>query len=1493
MTPHRIAISLLALGLVASSAGAKTLRTITIDGNLNDWTEVLLDRDHKVADRSAAQGDPDNPSQAQRDERGVAFTWDATNLYLYFSRTGAGTNSFNGIFYVDLNHDARLSAADRIAIFKFTGSSFNGFELDRYNDGGTPDALGGDGASPVGVLGTTVTTAGANAAVDSNGIAMECSMTWASLGVPSGTPLFIHPALSSNTNLPAGIQDNTDNLDTFLVGVLLSPGGTQGTAPGRSVDFPHLVTNDGTGADVIDVFFRTRLGFALEVWSDPNGDGDPTDGALLGRDANGDGDMTDSGDTPPSPVVDANRNGFVDGGSLAAGASRPYVLRVGVPPRQALGTEEVVTVFAASGYKPSVRVQTEDHVRVGLITLAPPLNLSGSRGVSLDLAHSACNDSGSPRTLDVSFSSLLGWSGVAWTDPDGDGDPADGAPLADSDGSGLVDLGVVADGACVPFVLVLDVPASAPIGIRDDVTVTLAGGPDSDQIVDFVRVVASVVEVQPNRTAKGQRGRTVYLTHEVLNAGPATDSFTMSTTNTLGSTIAVLDDPNDDGDPDGSAVITNTGAVPPSGGRFPIITRVRLPTTATHGQVETVRTRGTSDASGGSDDATGTITVYGMLTYSDALFARPATEFFGQCSTIYVLAYRAGGGPYRFAWFDPGGAMVRASGDLTAYSDGSLDDFYDGGMSPGLGVWTVKLQEKQGGSNYVDVGPSGTITFEMRDLVSAGARVALNDTGSDLYLIAGDALVAYADVVNPTGVDVVASAIEHVAFFDGNGNGQPDAGEDYVLMDGSVAPWSAGLVTSRTRGIDVYSGETIGDRFATQPVGYTRAGVWTLRTTWVASCGFLIASRNVTFTIGCSPPPTFGGIVSATDIDPCAHGGIALAWDPVVDWGLGGSGTYAIHRSTVPGFAPDPSTLLDFGVTGTSYVDLTAAPDTLYSYLVRAENSGNCSDGPNNFGLVDANFAHAEASDDDYGIIPVASFDASGPACVQAGGASVTFTDTSQGPPTQWSWDFDGDGLEDSAQQSPTWSFPSRGDWTVTLVASNPCGADAATMVVSVGDPPAAAIAASRAQTCTDEPVDLDGAASSAVAPQTLAAWSWDFDGDGIGDSSAATPGPVTFPMPGSYAVALTVTDSLGCTDTATVVVDVHAALQVLVSAPAVAQCTGDASVVATPSGGLAPFTFAWDVLADDGAGTGSARFAFGTTRTATVTVTDAAGCTATATSAPITINPQLALALDPVTIDPCTGDVTLVARGSGGDGAYAHAFTNLVDDGTGRGSARLAPGAYTEQVTLTDGAGCTATMSVDYVVPERLDGDFSTVVTYLGPGRFQADLTATSSSVAPPVTMTWDVGADGSIDGSGATISFPMGAQQIVPVELTLQDASGCTLVVRHDVSSAGCAVDTPVAGVRVVRDGGGIRLAWDASTHPCHDRYDVLYATTARPAAGGGSWPTDPAFTSVAAEDADGSDQDTQLSLADDRDGGDMYILLSDGGTDGTWGPVESYGR
>jgi hypothetical protein len=65
----------------------------------------------------------------------------------------------------------------------------------------------------------------------------------------------------------------------------------------------------------------------------------------------------------------------------------------------------------------------------------------------------------------------------------------------------------------------------------------------------------------------------------------------------------------------------------------------------------------------------------------------------------------------------------------------------------------------------------------------------------------------------------------------------------------------------------------------------------------------------------------------------------------------------------------------------------------------------------------------------------------------------VTFTDTSDGSPDQWLWDF-GDGSAASTEQHPVHTFSAEGVYTVTLTVSSTAGTDTATRTITVSEQP-------------------------------------------------------------------------------------------------------------------------------------------------------------------------------------------------------------------------------------------------------------------------------------------------------------------------------------------------------------------------------------------------------------------------------------------------------
>jgi hypothetical protein len=114
---------------------------------------------------------------------------------------------------------------------------------------------------------------------------------------------------------------------------------------------------------------------------------------------------------------------------------------------------------------------------------------------------------------------------------------------------------------------------------------------------------------------------------------------------------------------------------------------------------------------------------------------------------------------------------------------------------------------------------------------------------------------------------------------------------------------------------------------------------------------------------GCTLPPSFKGVRSAVDLDPCGGGGVLVSWDQAVSWGSGAAGSYAVYRDSSPGFTPSEANRLAMGVTETSYVDTEAPQDQTLYYAVLAENDESCASGPNNGGLISTHLAHAMVSE--------------------------------------------------------------------------------------------------------------------------------------------------------------------------------------------------------------------------------------------------------------------------------------------------------------------------------------------------------------------------------------------------------------------------------------------------------------------------------------------------------------------------------------------------
>jgi len=114
---------------------------------------------------------------------------------------------------------------------------------------------------------------------------------------------------------------------------------------------------------------------------------------------------------------------------------------------------------------------------------------------------------------------------------------------------------------------------------------------------------------------------------------------------------------------------------------------------------------------------------------------------------------------------------------------------------------------------------------------------------------------------------------------------------------------------------------------------------------------------------GCGTAPTFAGLSSAVDVNPCGGGGIQLQWTPAPAWGSGHTGTYSVYRGTTPGFTPSAANRVATGLATTSWLDAAPPVNTVLYYLVRAENDETCGTGPANHGVTDSNTVYLASED--------------------------------------------------------------------------------------------------------------------------------------------------------------------------------------------------------------------------------------------------------------------------------------------------------------------------------------------------------------------------------------------------------------------------------------------------------------------------------------------------------------------------------------------------
>ena len=389
--------------------------------------------------------------------------------------------------------------------------------------------------------------------------------------------------------------------------------------------------------------------------------------------------------------------------------------------------------------------------------------------------------------------------------------------------------------------------------------------------------------------------------------------------------------------------------------------------------------------------------------------------------------------------------------------------------------------------------------------------------------------------------------------------------------------------------------------------------------------------------------------------------------------------------------------------------------------------------------------------------------------CNGGSGGSATATGAGGTVPYTYSW-------APLGGTSQTATGLSAATYTVTITDKNGCTATASGVITQ----PAVLTANITATTNVDCNGNSDGKLTVTAGGGTVA-YTYAWAPSGGTNALASNLGP------GTYTV--TVTDSHGCTATASGTITQPAALTSAITTEIDEKCNGgnNGSATVTAGGGTVAYTYAW---APSGGTNATASNL--TAGTYTVTVKDAHGCTST-TSVSIAQPAVLTNIISSLTNVSCNGanNGNAFAQPSGGTPPYTYAWAP--GGQTNAGATGLSAGTYT--VTVSDANGCSVTTSATITQPPVLTANITGTTNVDCNGNSNGSTTVTAGGGTVAYTYSWSPSG-----GTNATASNLSAGTYTV----TVTDANGCTQTASSVITQA-AALTSPITATTNVKCNGG----------------------------------------------------------------------------------------
>jgi len=849
---NTIFFSLIILFPLALLAGAPTLKTININGNMQDWSEVLTNPNNVTLDGASASNcaySTDRDCEVQstgRDMVKFAWTYDSENIYLYVERVGNSSNIQNFFFIMDVGQDKSANSSDFVLHVSYQGSNrntdltlyrysplnpsgdslvdSNGF-ADGYNMPGSLSSIPSDDPSYFVVSGIT--------GGDTTGVAFETYVPWQKLLVSSGTPIFFHVASGNNASL-SQVDDNLGGpgggIGAFAYyWVQIYPDNLNSVTQGQNITYYHTVKNNGSFDDIIDLYSLSSNNLAISFY---------LGSVCLATDSNGDGDFLDSGDYINS-LYDVNSNNLPDL-QLNAWTTQDISVVIGTS-ILSQNSYDLTHIYGVSNGDSSY-AYCKDETYIGDLLLYPDNSISGTPSEYVNLHHTVANYRADDY-IKFFVSSSSGFSVYLYLGSDllaidNDGncvwDYVNGS--FDSNSDGFPDL-FLANGSSYELLLYVPIPSGAVIGSTESIILSANGHSNggATSATDLISI-KKPFELSPSysfsdSTEKyGASGNSVYFSHKIRNNSSTPTRFTFYASgfepyNESLWNITIYSDPNGDGNPSDGSQITYTDSIPEMGGEYNIVVQIDVPSSvsppATSNSAITAVKCLNSDCSSYdtniSESAQDDLKVSYIVPFSDANFTLSETHF-APCETLYSKAFNVVPDQvnrYSVKIIDSASNTIR---DVSKSSDvsESFTDLYSFPSNSPAGNYKLQLLDSGSLLDESDIylEKSGSIQISLSPL---GKKIS--DSLTINYQISNNS-----NYSNYEGTKIYFTV-------------KNASGTLYLKEDGSWATYENGLYSKLVNSLNVDSLQNLASSTGFSSVTYPSYGQYSVCANWEFSCG--------------------------------------------------------------------------------------------------------------------------------------------------------------------------------------------------------------------------------------------------------------------------------------------------------------------------------------------------------------------------------------------------------------------------------------------------------------------------------------------------------------------------------------------------------------------------------------------------------------------------------------------------------------------------------